>query len=192
MSENVLLLWADLPQEVWTEVPQNENISYMFDETTPVKACGDLAYHVNNTGKAITWRAVFFKTSYTPFCILFIIFSLEFSDDTLKEPEECRETCSQSKRRRMLQFNCQEMDHSFSSEQMSSAYFKSNVSANRLIVISCFVSESENLSWLMIVQNMSTFSDLKISWITSIMMLILETCSSKRIQHDLVSFVSVL
>lgn len=32
-------------------MPQNkEDLSYMFDETTPVKACGDLAYHVGHSG----------------------------------------------------------------------------------------------------------------------------------------------
>jgi len=40
--------------EMWTDVPQNgEDLSYMFDsetETTPVKACGDLAYNVQQWG----------------------------------------------------------------------------------------------------------------------------------------------
>lgn len=36
-------------------MPQNEeDISYMFDdETTPVKACGDLAYHVGHSGRSL-------------------------------------------------------------------------------------------------------------------------------------------
>lgn len=36
-------------------MPQNkEDLSYMLDdETTPVKACGDLAYNVNNDGKTV-------------------------------------------------------------------------------------------------------------------------------------------
>lgn len=39
-------------------MPQNkEDLSYMLeDETTPVKACGDLAYNVNNCGKMILWN----------------------------------------------------------------------------------------------------------------------------------------
>jgi len=39
-------------------VPQNkEDLSYMLDdETTPVKACGDLAYNVNNDGKTNLWH----------------------------------------------------------------------------------------------------------------------------------------
>ncbi|KAF7825778.1 protein XRI1 [Senna tora] len=91
----------DMPQELWNGVPQNEeDLSYMFDdETTPVKACGDLVYHVDN------------------------------SDDVQKEPEECRETASQAKRRRMLQFsnnNQDSRDVSLSSEDISSTYLKLN------------------------------------------------------------------
>ncbi|MED6194100.1 hypothetical protein PIB30_025347 [Stylosanthes scabra] len=86
-------------EEPWNGVPQDEDISYMFeDETTPVKACGYLVYDADNS----------------------------VSDDVQKEVEEGRETCSQAKRRRMLQFNGQERDHSFSNEDMSSQYLKSN------------------------------------------------------------------
>ncbi|XP_052111655.1 protein XRI1 [Arachis duranensis] len=86
-------------EEPWNGVLQNEDISYMFeDETTPVKACGDLVYNVDNS----------------------------VSDDVQKEVEEGRETSSQVKRRRMLQFNGQERDHSLSKEEMSLPYFKSN------------------------------------------------------------------
>jgi len=50
-----LLFVTEISEEMWTDVPQNgEDLSYMFDgetETTPVKACGDLAYNVNNGGK---------------------------------------------------------------------------------------------------------------------------------------------
>lgn len=42
---------ADISECLWNGVPQNkEDLSYMFDETTPVKACGDLAYHVAHSG----------------------------------------------------------------------------------------------------------------------------------------------
>ena len=56
--------WEDISDELWNDVPQNEeDISYMFDdETTPVKACGDLAYNVNNSGKAVHWQAAFLMT----------------------------------------------------------------------------------------------------------------------------------
>ncbi|KAG4938756.1 hypothetical protein AAZX31_16G087800 [Glycine max] len=86
----------EISEELWNDVPQNEeDLSYMLDdETTPVKACGDLAYNVNN------------------------------ADNMQKELEECRETYSQAKRRRMLQFNSQESDQSLSNEGMSLSYLK--------------------------------------------------------------------
>ncbi|KAL5133515.1 Protein XRI1 [Glycine soja] len=84
----------EISEELWNDVPQNEeDLSYMLDdETTPVKACGDLAYNVSNADP--------------------------------KEPEECRETYSQAKRRRMLQFNSQDSDQSLSNEEMSLSYLK--------------------------------------------------------------------
>ncbi|KAF7845569.1 protein XRI1-like isoform X1 [Senna tora] len=61
----------DISQELWNEVPQNEeDISYIFnDETTPVKACGDVACHFSN------------------------------NDSILKDAEECRETSLLKRRR---------------------------------------------------------------------------------------------
>ncbi|XP_029126664.1 protein XRI1 isoform X1 [Cajanus cajan] len=87
----------EISEELWNDVPQNEeDLSYMLDdETTPVKACGDLAYNVNNGDSNIQ-----------------------------KELEECRETYSQVKRRRMLQFNSQDRDESLSNEEMSLSYLK--------------------------------------------------------------------
>jgi len=42
-----------MPECVWNGVTQNEeDISYMFEETTPVKACGDLTYHFDECGEA--------------------------------------------------------------------------------------------------------------------------------------------
>lgn len=46
-----------------------------------------------------------------------------------KEDEECRETYSQAKRRRMLQFNSQDSDQSLSNEEMPLSYLQ-NVSAH--------------------------------------------------------------
>ncbi|GAV70706.1 hypothetical protein CFOL_v3_14204 [Cephalotus follicularis] len=82
----------------WNDVTLNEeDLSYMFDDdATPVKDCGDLAYHVAHSG------------------------------NMNKEPEETRVTSSQAKRRRMLDFNTQEIDFSLCSEAMSSAFLKSN------------------------------------------------------------------
>jgi hypothetical protein len=52
ISVLVLLFLADISECLWNGVPQNEeDLSYMLDdETTPVKACGDLAYQVNQRG----------------------------------------------------------------------------------------------------------------------------------------------
>ncbi|XP_057965920.1 protein XRI1 isoform X3 [Malania oleifera] len=39
----------DISQCLWDGVNQNEDhLSYMFDETTPIKACGDSAYHFSS------------------------------------------------------------------------------------------------------------------------------------------------
>ncbi|KAL6498960.1 hypothetical protein OROGR_028138 [Orobanche gracilis] len=69
----------EIPKSLLNGVSENAaDISYVFnDETTPVKACGDLAYHVANN---------------------------ETAEVTGKELEEYREPSSQVKRRRMLQF----------------------------------------------------------------------------------------
>ncbi|XP_048232555.1 protein XRI1 isoform X2 [Ricinus communis] len=87
----------DVSECLWNEVTLNEeDLSYMLDETTPVKACGDLAYHVNH------------------------------SDNMHKEPEEHRETSSQLKRRRMLQFDTQAADSPLCHEEISSVFLQSN------------------------------------------------------------------
>ncbi|KAH9654909.1 protein XRI1 [Citrus sinensis] len=82
----------------WNEVALNgEDLSYMLDdETTPVKACGDLAYHATHNG------------------------------NMSKETKDCRETYSQIKRRRMLQFDTQVVDSSLCSDEMPSPFLKSN------------------------------------------------------------------
>ncbi|KAG4921662.1 hypothetical protein JHK82_050623 [Glycine max] len=81
-------------QGLWNGVPQNEDLSNVFnDETTPVKACGDFAYNVNNS-------------------------------ELQKESDKCLKSSDQIKRRRMLQFNTQDGGHFLSNEHMSSAYLK--------------------------------------------------------------------
>ena len=54
------------------------------------------------------------------------------SDNRNKEPEEQRESFSQVKRRRMLQFDTEAMDSSLSNEDLSSSFLKSNVCAGFL------------------------------------------------------------
>lgn len=79
MPEENVLFWAEISEELWNDVPQNEeDLSYMLDdETTPVKACGDLAYNVNNAGKTVvlticpTRSIVFF-----PLLLLLLLFIL--------------------------------------------------------------------------------------------------------------------
>ncbi|KAA8550617.1 hypothetical protein F0562_002301 [Nyssa sinensis] len=89
-------LQKDTNLGIWDGVSQNaEDLSYMFDETTPIKDCGDLAYHVTN------------------------------SENMDKESEQCRETSSQVKRRRMLQFNTEVLDVPLCNEDMSSTFLKS-------------------------------------------------------------------
>ncbi|CAJ2670160.1 unnamed protein product [Trifolium pratense] len=86
----------DISQELWN---RNEDFSIMLDdETTPVKACVDFPYDVNSSE----------------------------SNDIIKELEECSETSSQAKRRRMLQFNNHNRNHSLTDEQMSSAFLELN------------------------------------------------------------------
>ncbi|XVF32188.1 hypothetical protein REPUB_Repub17cG0060500 [Reevesia pubescens] len=86
----------DASQGAWTQVTLNEeDLSYMFDETTPVKECGDLSYHVTH------------------------------NDNISKEPEDKREISSQVKRRRMLQFDSHAVDSSLFCEEMPSAFLKS-------------------------------------------------------------------
>jgi hypothetical protein len=47
----ILFFLIDISQCLWDEVtPNGEYLSYMLDETTPVKAYGDLAYHVDHDG----------------------------------------------------------------------------------------------------------------------------------------------
>ncbi|GMH30937.1 hypothetical protein Nepgr_032780 [Nepenthes gracilis] len=73
----------EISECLWDGVTQNEDdISYMFEETTPIKACGEFPYLVNDC------------------------------ENVKMVPEECNVTYSQGKRRRMLQFNNESMDSS--------------------------------------------------------------------------------
>ncbi|XP_043718618.1 protein XRI1 [Telopea speciosissima] len=107
----------EISNSLWDEVNQNEeSLSYMFDETTPIKACGDLAFHVTDSGKNMN-----------------------------QEQEEHMESSSHLKRRRMLQFNTSTMDHFYCNEQISSAFVKSKDRENQvgaaLPITSDWVSE---------------------------------------------------
>ncbi|XP_043705004.1 protein XRI1-like isoform X1 [Telopea speciosissima] len=94
----------EISNSLWDVTNQNEeSLSYMFDETTPIKDCGDLAYHVTDSGKNMN-----------------------------KEQEERRDSSSQLKRRRMLQFNPSNMDPCYCDEQISSAFVKSKDWENQI------------------------------------------------------------
>ncbi|GLU07930.1 hypothetical protein SLE2022_248680 [Rubroshorea leprosula] len=93
----------EMSDGLFNEVALNEeDLSYMFDETTPVKACGDLAYHVTRGGSIS------------------------------KQSMEQRETYSQVKRRRMLQFDNDVVDSPSGNGEMSSAFLKSNETVDSL------------------------------------------------------------
>ncbi|CAL5418159.1 unnamed protein product [Camellia sinensis] len=86
----------DISPCLWDGVSQNEeDLSYMFDETTPVKACGDLAYHVAD------------------------------NVNMDKELQQCTEMSSQVKRRRMLQFDNEILGSPLCNEEISSIFLKS-------------------------------------------------------------------
>ncbi|KAH7864798.1 hypothetical protein Vadar_034014 [Vaccinium darrowii] len=86
----------EIPPSLLDGVSQNEeDLSYMFDETTPIKACGDLAYHVAD------------------------------GVNMNKELQHCREPSSQGKRRRMLQFDNEVSGSPFCNEEISSVFLKS-------------------------------------------------------------------
>lgn len=86
----------DVSESLWNSVSQNEeDFSCMFDETTPLKACGDLTYNVA---------------------------PIEYTN---KELEQFKETSSQVKRRRMLQFDDEVLDVPLRNEKISMSFLKS-------------------------------------------------------------------
>jgi len=115
-----------------------EDLSYMLDETTPVKACADLAYHVNHDGMVLVSLQLFFlkKFAFRYLLVVSYLFNLKewMSDNMNKEPEERRETCFQFKRRR-LQFDTHLADSPFCDEDLTSVFLKSNVSVAYLSIM---------------------------------------------------------
>ncbi|KAK6937637.1 hypothetical protein RJ641_031145 [Dillenia turbinata] len=90
---------GSISQCLWEVEAQNgENLSNIFDETTPIKACGDLTHQVSG-------NANFNKVQ-----------------------EDNRQTSSQVKRRRMLQFDNEAVDCSLACEEISSTFMKSKES----------------------------------------------------------------
>ncbi|XP_077227792.1 protein XRI1-like isoform X3 [Tasmannia lanceolata] len=98
----------DIPSCLWDDgrddVNQNaDDLLYMLDETTPIKACTDIDYHVSDNGENMN-----------------------------KGLEECRESL-QLKRRRMLQFTSHVNDPCISDEHISSAFVRSKDKENLLM-----------------------------------------------------------
>ncbi|XP_076939408.1 protein XRI1-like [Bidens hawaiensis] len=94
-------LQTNVSNSLWNNVTENQDdLSCVFNETTPAKALEDLDYQVN------------------------------YNDNINKETEPCKETFSQAKRRRMLHFDNEISDMDvmpFCEEDYSSVYLKSKV-----------------------------------------------------------------
>ncbi|KAK4782058.1 hypothetical protein SAY86_016160 [Trapa natans] len=45
--------FTGISESIWTDMIQDRDISYMFDETTPAKACDDLLSNAGNMGKEL-------------------------------------------------------------------------------------------------------------------------------------------
>ncbi|KAI4304572.1 hypothetical protein MLD38_040062 [Melastoma candidum] len=97
-EENGVGMAADFGTScLWNDVTQNaEDLSYMFDETTPVKACTDMAYEVMGNG---------------------------IVGETSKDVGEF--SSHQVKRRRMLQFDSHATDPSLQCDELSSSFLNS-------------------------------------------------------------------
>ncbi|XP_068665246.1 protein XRI1-like isoform X2 [Aristolochia californica] len=118
----------DISSSLWDEVNDKEDdFLYMFEKTTPVKACSIMDFHVADSGGII------------------------------KEPEACRES-SQSKRRRMLQFN--------TDKQASSAFTNSKDMENSLMEEDTL---PDNLQWTPSFSERCTYGneDLDQGWLTN-------------------------
>lgn len=89
---------ANASNSLWSNLNENQDdLSYVFDETTPVKSFGDLAYQVTDI------------------------------ENINKEIGPCREAHSQAKRRRMLHFDDEVLDVDvmpLCDEDLSSTYLK--------------------------------------------------------------------
>ncbi|KAJ9543422.1 hypothetical protein OSB04_023129 [Centaurea solstitialis] len=92
-------LQLDGSNSLWNNVNDSgDDLSYVFNETTPVKSCGDLAYQVTD------------------------------NENVNKGMEMCREASSQAKRRRMLHFEDEVLDVDvlpLCDEDFSSTFLKS-------------------------------------------------------------------
>ena len=131
-----LLLWAGIAQSLWDGVSQNYENVYMFDETTPVKACGDMAHRVADNGSF----SVFYFLCHSK-NTSFDLNRKWIAVDMNKELEHCGMMSSQLKGRRMLQFDNEVLDTPLCSEDISSVFLKSEVGVSFLFPCgSCYIN----------------------------------------------------
>ncbi|XP_017235688.1 protein XRI1 [Daucus carota subsp. sativus] len=103
----------DVPQSLWNDlVPNEENLSCVFDEITPVKACGDVDCPNTNNGEMSESRK-------------------ETADNT-QDREKCKSNSSHVKRRRMLQFDSEAIPILDCNEDMPPAFLKEKDRADTL------------------------------------------------------------
>ncbi|KAL8139124.1 hypothetical protein V2J09_005125 [Rumex salicifolius] len=89
----------EITECMWDGATQEEDFSYILDDTTPIKACGDAPFHLSNSG------------------------------ETSKETDGCRVISSQVKRRRMLQFNNVDLNLTFQSDTSAFLKSKEKIDA---------------------------------------------------------------
>lgn len=126
---------------IWNELGDNEeSLSFVLNDITPVKACGDLGSHNTDSGR--------FSTNFIPlkhnkkqkvddvdaYNFEFYVqlagdmssSKKEFTDNT-KDREKCELNSSQVKRRRMLQFESEALPVPYCNEQMPSISLEEKV-----------------------------------------------------------------
>ncbi|KAK4751062.1 hypothetical protein SAY87_004544 [Trapa incisa] len=112
--------FTGISESIWTDMIQDRDISYMFDETTPAKACDDL---LSNAGA----RGTFCWHTHAVFNCLIFFHSLGngVSGNMGKELGESSHSCFVMKRRRMLQFDSHSVDPLLCCRETSSAFLRS-------------------------------------------------------------------
>lgn len=132
------MLCPDVSKCMWNGVGQNEGeLPCMFEENTPLKACGDLPYHATSSGiYALP------NFCYQPCGSFMLQISLLnrpkfkayksdwnklLADYMNKDLDLFRENSSQIKRRRMLQFDPEVFNAPLCNEDISASFLQSEV-----------------------------------------------------------------
>ncbi|XP_017225858.1 protein XRI1 [Daucus carota subsp. sativus] len=99
-QDDEFFLQDDINIPIWDELGQSEESLYFgFNDITPAKVCGDSAYHNANSGDISSSKRI-------------------FADNTEGRKEDMM-NCSQAKRRRTLQFECEALPIPYCNEEMS-------------------------------------------------------------------------